>query len=53
MYSERERERERVRYMIMFFFLWFIYIGIFIFNTKLTHLVQKLKNLDLMGLLRL
>jgi len=31
--------------MIMFF-LWFIYIGILIFNTKLTHSVQKLKNLN-------
>ena len=27
-------------------FLWFTYIGLLIFYTKLTHLVQKLKNLD-------
>ena len=28
------------------YFLWFNYIGLLIFNTKLTHLIQKLKNLD-------
>ena len=27
-------------------FLWFTYIGLFVFYTKLTHFVQKLKNLD-------
>ena len=29
-----------------YIFLWFTYIGLLIFNIKLTHLVQKLKNLD-------
>ena len=27
-------------------FLWFTYIGLLVFYTKLTHFVQKLKNLD-------
>ena len=29
-----------------FFFLWITYIELLIFYTKLTHLVQKLKNLN-------
>ena len=29
-----------------FLFLWFTYIRLLVFYTKLTHLVQKLKNLD-------
>ena len=36
----------KVKYMIRFFLLWFIYIGFIVFYTKLTHLVQKFKNLD-------
>ena len=35
----------KVRYMIKFF-LWFIYIGLLVFYLELTHLAQKLKNLD-------
>ena len=31
---------------LFFLFLWFTYIGLLIFYTKLTHLAQKLKNLD-------
>ena len=33
-------------YVFYFIFLWFTYIGLIVFYTKLTHLVQKLKNLD-------
>ena len=34
--------------IIQFFFfnLWFTYIGLLVFYTKLTHLVQKIKNLN-------
>ena len=28
------------------YFLWFTYMGLLIFDTKLNHLTQKLKNLD-------
>ena len=40
-----QRKAHKYKIIQKLCFLWFTYIGLF-FYTKLTHLIQKLKNLD-------
>ena len=41
-----QRKAHKYKIIQKLCFLWFTYIGFFFFYTKLTHLIQKLKNLD-------
>ena len=40
---QNEKKAHKYKIIQKLCFLWFTYIGLFVFYTKLTHLVQKLK----------
>ena len=41
-----KKKNSKYKIIQKLYFLWFTYIGLLVFYTKLTHLTQKLKNLD-------
>ena len=42
-----QKKTHKYKIIQKLYFLWFTYIGLLVFYTKLTHLTQKLKKLDL------
>ena len=44
--KKKIRKHKIIQKLCLFIYLWFTYIGLLIFYTKLTHLLQKLKNLN-------
>ena len=43
---QNEKKAHKYKIIQKLYFLWFTYIRFLVFYTKLTHLIQKLKNLD-------
>ena len=43
---QKKAQKYKIIKKLFFFFLWFIYVELFVFYTELTHLAQKIKNLD-------
>ena len=44
-----QKKAHKYKIIQKLYFLWFTYIRLLVFYTKLTHLTQKFKNLDLDG----
>ena len=44
--QKKKAHKYKIIKIFFFFFLWFIYVELFVFYTELTHLAQKIKNLD-------
>ena len=42
----QKKKAHKYKIIQKLYFLWFTYIRFLVFYTKLTHLIQKLKNLD-------
>ena len=42
----KKKKAHKYKFIQKLYFLWFTYIGLLVFYTKLTHLTQKLKNLN-------
>ena len=43
---QKKKKAHKYKIIQKLYFLWFTYIRFLVFYTKLTHLIQKLKNLD-------
>ena len=44
--QKKKKKVHKYKFIQKLYFLWFTYIGLLVFYTKLTHLTQKLKNLN-------